>query len=384
MLSKIRILSLLLASSLSLPAAIGVEKVADGFERPVWAGTPPGTSGKLWIMEQAGQVWIVDEKTGQRSEQPFLDIRSDVSRRGNEEGLLGLAFSPDFETSGRYYVNFTDNERHTRIVRFLSADRATTDPSTAEVLLRYQQDFDNHNGGWIGFGPDGMLYIANGDGGSGNDPRERAQDLDSLLGKLLRIDVSGDEGYTIPPDNPFAKRKSAKPEIYSYGLRNPWRCSFDRETGDFWSADVGQGLWEEINFMPRGEGSGANYGWRLREGLMETAGGVGGRKPRGAIDPVYVYRHGSGPLEGISVTGGYVYRGPIDELQGRYFFGDYQNPRIWSFVLENGKVADFKDHTDELQPNGGRINLIASFAENNEGDLYIIDHGGPVYRIVGR
>ncbi len=382
---RTRILLAFVTSTISLPGAIGVEEVAKGFERPVWAGVPPGTDGKLWIMEQAGQVWIIDEESGGRAEKPFLDIRSEVSRRGNEEGLLGLAFAPDFQTSGRYYVNFTDNDQHTRIVRFTSKDRTTTDPDTAEVLLRYKQDFNNHNGGWIAFGPDGMLYIGNGDGGAGNDPKQRAQDLDTLLGKLLRIDVSGERGYTVPSDNPFVNRTSAKPEIYAFGLRNPWRCSFDRETGDLWIGDVGQGLWEEINFMPRSEGAGANYGWRLREGDVETPEpGVGGRKPPGAVDPVYVYKHGAGPLEGISVTGGYLYRGPVRELQGRYIFGDYQNPRIWSFVIEDGKAADLVDHTSELQPEGGRINLVASFAENNEGDVYIIDHSGSIYRIENR
>ena len=381
------LLSPLLSGLLVLPcsAAIGVKRVAGDFERPVWVGMPTGSEGKLWVMEQAGRVWLVDLATGERAKEPFLDIRSDVSRRGNEEGLLGLAFARDFSKSGRFYVNFTDNDQHTRIVRFVSKDGRKTDPSTAEVLLRFKQDFRNHNGGWIDFGPDGMLYIGNGDGGSANDPKQRAQALDTFLGKILRIDVSPATGYKVPPDNPFVRRKGAKPEIWAYGVRNPWRCSFDRKTGDFWMGDVGQNAWEEINFMPRGKGSGANYGWRPREGLVETpTGGAGGSKPRGAVEPVYVYKHGSGKDQGVSVTGGYVYRGPISELQGRYVFADYQNPRIWSFRLERGKAADFKDHTSELQPEGGRINLIASFAEDHQGNLFIVDHTGPIYQIVAR
>lgn len=373
------------ASSISTHAKIGVEKVASGFERPVWAGMPTGSTGKLWVMEQAGQVWVVDLKTGERAANPFLDIRADVSRKGNEEGLLGLAFAPDFQKSGRYYVNFTDTKGFTRIVRFISPDRLTTDPSTAEVILKFKQPYSNHNGGWTGFGPDGMLYIGNGDGGSGNDPEGNGQALNTLLGKILRIDVSTKTGYRVPQDNPFLNRNDAKPEIWAFGVRNPWRCSFDRVTGDFWMADVGQNHWEEINFMPRSKGAGANYGWRLREGSNETPKkNIGGNAPLGAVDPVYVYKHGGGANEGSSVTGGYVYRGPIKELQGRYIFADYQNPRIWSLRINQGKADDFQDHTDTLQPKDGKIMLISSFAEDHDGGLFIVSHAGTIYRIVDR
>jgi glucose/arabinose dehydrogenase len=377
--------TLFLASLSAAHAGIATKEVAKGFERPVWAGVPKGMNGKIWVMEQGGKVWIVDEKTGEREKEPFLDVSGDITRKGNEEGLLGLAFAPDFRKTGRFYVNYTDKEAQTRIVRFTSADRKTTKHSTEEIVMKYPSEFQNHNGGWLDFGPDGMLYIGNGDGGSGNDPHHRGQDLASHLGKILRIDVSPETGYKVPSDNPFIEDKNAKPEIWAYGVRNPWRCSFDRETGDFWIGDVGQNAWEEIDFMPNGKGAGANYGWRLREGLIATPKPqIGGNSPSGAIDPVYVYKHGTGDLEGLSVTGGYVYRGPIKELQGRYVFGDYQNPRIWSFKLENGAVSDLKDHTKELQPAGGRINLIASFAEDNSGNLFIIDHTGPIYRIIAQ
>lgn len=385
MISKFSWMGLWLVMSVGSHAEIGVELVAKGFERPLWAGAPQGATGGLWVMEQAGRVWIVDEKTGERAAEPFLDIRGEVSRKGNEEGLLGMAFAPDFATSGRFYVNFTDKKQQTRIARFTSADRRTTPAKSQEVLLRFSQPHRNHNGGWLDFGPDGMLYIGTGDGGSGNDPDNRAQNLNGLLGKMLRIDVSPATGYQVPGENPFVGRENAKPEIWAYGLRNPWRCSFDRATGDFWIGDVGQNHWEEVNFMRKGEGAGANYGWRLREGSVATpAKKVGGAKPKGVVEPVYVYPHGNSDDQGLSVTGGYVYRGPVKELQGRYVFADYQNPRIWSFVLKGGKAADFKDHTQALQPGGGRINLIASFAEDHTGNLYIIDHTGPVYRIVGR
>lgn len=379
------LLTLFLASFVNSQARIQVEEVAKGFERPLWVGVAKGFAGKLWVVEQAGQIWIIDEKTGEREKQPFLDIRSIVSRQANEEGLLGLAFSPDFQKSGRFYVNFTDKEAQTQIVRYTSEDRQTTSPSTAEVILKYPSEFNNHNGGWLGFGPDNMLYIANGDGGSSNDPNRHGQALDSYLAKILRIDVSPKVGYKVPADNPFLSNKSAKPEIWAYGVRNPWRCSFDRETGDFWMGDVGQNHMEEINFIEKGKAAGANYGWRLREGEIETPKNeVGGPAPENAIEPVYTYKHGGGDREGRSVTGGYVYRGPIKELQGRYIFADYQNPRIWSFELKRGKPTGFKDHTKDLQPKDGRINLISSFAEDLEGNLFIIDHTGPIYRIVDR
>ncbi|MES2440295.1 MAG: PQQ-dependent sugar dehydrogenase [Verrucomicrobiota bacterium] len=385
MLRKTSIATTFLATLAIAHAEIGVEQVAKGFERPVWAGVPKGIKGKLWVMEQGGKVWIVDDKTGERGAEPFLDVSGDVTRKGNEEGLLGLAFSPDFAKSGRFYVNYTDKEKQTRIVRFISKDGKTTDHATEEVLMKYPSEFENHNGGWLDFGPDNMLYIGNGDGGAGDDPNKRGQALDTLLGKILRIDVSPEKGYKSPSDNPFLNSKDAKPEIWAYGVRNPWRCSFDRETGDFWIGDVGQNRLEEINYMPKGKASGANFGWRLREADKENPKkDVGGPMPDGAIDPVYVYKHGMKDDEGLSVTGGYVYRGPIKELHGRYVFGDYQNPRIWSFALKNGKASGFEDHTKALQPEGGRINLISSFAEDNDGNLFIVDHTGPIYRVISK
>jgi glucose/arabinose dehydrogenase len=375
----------LIAGAMHSHAEIAVKQIVAGFERPIWAGVPKGVTGKLWVIEQAGKVWIVDLKTGLRSAKPFLDVSHEVSRKGNEEGLLGLAFAPDFLKSGRFYVNYTDKEQQTKIVRYVSKDHQTTAADSAEVVLKYPSEFENHNGGWLGFGPDGLLYIGNGDGGSGNDPNNHGQSLDTQLGKILRIDVSPAKGYKVPAGNPFVADPKAKPEIWAYGLRNPWRCSFDRQTGDFWIGDVGQNATEEINCIPKGKGAGANLGWRLREADQATPKeGVGGPLPTPATEPVYVYPHGTKENQGLSVTGGYVYRGAIPELQGRYVFGDYQNPRIWSFLRVDGKATDFKDHTQALQPAGGRINLVASFAEDNAGELYIIDHSGPIYQIVGR
>jgi len=365
-------------------AGIASELLIKGLERPVWVGAPPSAKGKIWVMEQAGTIWIVDLNSGKRSTKPFLEITDRVTRKSNEQGLLGLAFAPDFEKSGKFYVNYNEKGGDTRIVRFVTRNGATTDASKGETVYKFKQPFGNHNGGWLDFGPDGYLYIATGDGGAANDPKNLAQDLTSPLGKLLRLDVSGSKGYQVPADNAFNGKKGALPEIHAIGLRNPWRCSFDRETGDFWIGDVGQNHWEEINFIENGKFGGLNFGWRLREGEIKTPfKSIGGDRPDANHEPIYVYKHGSGPSEGLSVTGGFVYRGAkIAGLKGRYVFADYQNPRIWSFVQKNGKATDFTDHTSELQPKGGRINLISSFGEDADGELYLADHSGTVYRIV--
>lgn len=365
---------------------LATELLVKGFDRPVWAGAPSSVKDRLWVMEQAGTVWIVDLKTGKRSEKPFLKINDQVTRKSNEQGLLGLAFSPDFEKSGKYYVNYNRMDGDSVVARYISINAQTTDSASAEIIFEYDQPFGNHNGGWLEFGPDGFLYIATGDGGAGNDPKNLAQDMSSPLGKVLRLDVSGEKGYKVPNTNPYLNDKDVHPLIVASGLRNPWRCSFDRKTGDFWIADVGQNHWEEINVVSLKDIGKKNFGWRLREGDIETPKkSVGGAAPSNHVEPVYVYKHGNGSKEGLSVTGGYVYRGSkIPSFVGRYIFADYQNPRIWSFVVKGGKASDFKDHTSELQPESGRINLIPAFAEDASGELYLVDHSGAVYRIVGK
>lgn len=380
-----KILPLLAAAAIGLScattASARLQKIADNFKRPVWAGMPKGSSGVLWVMEQAGTIRLLDLKTGKTSEKPFLDIEERVTRQGNEQGLLGLAFAADFRDSGRYYVYYNDKKDRTVVSRFVSENKLTTDPNSEEILVKFDQPYRNHNGGWIDFGPDGMLYIGSGDGGAANDPKNAGQDLGTLLGKILRIDVSPEKGYKLPADNPFLGQQGVRPEIWAYGLRNPWRCSFDRKTGDFWIGDVGQNNWEEINWMARGKGAGANYGWRLREGEIATPkNNIGGSRPDGNVEPVYVYHHGQGPLEGLSVTGGYVYRGPIQSLQGRYIFADYQLPRIWSFRIEDGKAVDLIDHSTDWKPEDG-FKLISSFAEDNDGQLYVISLSGELFII---
>lgn len=363
-------------------AKIAAVLLAKDFKAPLWAESPQGVSDHLWVVEKAGRIYLLNTKTGERA--PFLDISDRIDIKMVEQGLLGMAFSEDYLKSGRFYLYYTNRKGDTEVVRFTAhgEGRRKCDPASSELLLSIDQNARNHNGGWLGIGPDGYLYIATGDGGASYDPKNHSQDLSTHLGKLLRIDVSAKSGYAIPADNPFVDTSKAKPEIYAYGLRNPWRCSWDRETGDFYIADVGQRKWEEVNYMPAGQGRGANYGWRPREGLVKTDKKVGGGKPSQAIDPIYTYRHGGGALEGVSVTGGYVYRGPIQELQGKYFFADFANPRIWSFEVENGKAVNLEDWTKRLKSKDVDINMVASFGEDHEGNLLIISHAGSIYRIV--
>lgn len=368
---------------MAIHGKIGTRLLGSGFKQPVWLSCPDGERNAVWVVEKEGRIVILNRVTGKKHD--FLDITPLIKIRMNEQGLLGLAFSDDYSESGRFYVYFTNVDGDTEICRFTASghQKQHCDPSTRELLLKIKQSARNHNGGWIDFGPDGFLYIATGDGGSANDPLNHGQDLSTHLGKLLRIDVSPEKGYNIPADNPFLEQASAMPEIYAYGLRNPWRCSWDRATGDFYIADVGQNHWEEINFVPAGQGKGANYGWRLREGMIATPkNNVGGPAPLNAINPVYVYKHGRKDNEGLSVTGGYVYRGPIESLHGKYFFADYANPRIWSIEVKNGKAGNFQDWTQQLKPTRGTLNLIASFGEDSDGNLFIVSHSGDIHQIV--
>lgn len=362
-----------------LNAAPMWKAIAKDLRLPTWAGFVPGKTNLLWVIEQDGVINEID--LGSQEKKIILDMRDRVERKGSEEGLLGLAFEPTFATSGRFYINYVNKKKCTSIER-LTYRNHLVDADSRETLLEYKQDFENHNGGWLDFGPDNMLYIGNGDGGSANDPKQRAQDLSTPLGKILRIDVSSARGYEIPKDNPFVNQANARPEIWCYGLRNPWRCSFDPSTGDFWIADVGQNQWEEINHIHHKQGFGANFGWRLREGLIATpAKQVGGDAPKEHIEPVYVYKHGSGAFEGFSVTGGHVYRGPIRELQGRYVFADYQNPRVWSFKLVNNKAIDIQDHSNDWSKSGAKPAKISAFTVDVAGNLYAVDHVGVIYQL---
>jgi glucose/arabinose dehydrogenase len=248
-----------------------------------------------------------------------------------------------------------------------------------EKLLTVPQDFRNHNGGWIGFGPDNFLYIGLGDGGSGNDPKQRARDMSNLLGKILRIDVSNKTGYEIPKDNPFRSEPDSRDEIYAFGLRNPWRCCWDMKTNMLYIADVGQNHWEEINAVSQDELKGADFGWRIREATHATPmKSVGGKKPKAAIDPIFEYDHATGK----SITGGYVYRGKIKSIQGQYFYADWITPKIWSITYDGKKVTEEKDWTQLFAQKGKPIKAISSFGQDPQGELYIISHVGNIYAIV--
>ncbi|HET6617798.1 MAG TPA: PQQ-dependent sugar dehydrogenase [Gemmatimonadota bacterium] len=353
------------------PVRMGLETVVEGLDFPVWLTSPPDDP-RLFVVEKDGQVVIVEN--GAPLPNPFLDLSGQVST-GSEQGLLSLAFHPDYAANGRFFVNFTDPAGDTRVVeyRVSSADPDRADPGSARVVLSIEQPFSNHNGGLVLFGPDGMLYVGMGDGGSGGDPQGNGQDLGALLGKMLRIDVDGGQPYASPQDNPFVETAGARPEVWAYGLRNPWRFSFDRETGDLYIADVGQNRIEEVNAVS-GAGRGLNYGWNVMEGTSCF-------EPREGCDqggltlPVTEYDHS----EGCSVTGGYVYRGAaIPDLRGTYLYSDYCSGFVSGFRFANGHAENERRFT-ELEP---ADHSVSSFGEDAAGELYIVTAGGGVYKIV--
>lgn len=355
-------------------AAPSLKLVTKGLKEPIWATSTKSAPKYLYILEKPGVIKIFNQSSKTLLPTPFLDITSKIKIKMNEQGLLGMAFSPDFSKTGRFYLNYTNLKGDTHISRFTCDPKNPLQANTAseQVLLKIDQDSRNHNGGWLGFGPDNLLYIATGDGGSAFDPKNRAQDLSQLLGKILRIHVGGPAGYSIPSTNPFLNVSGARPEIYAYGLRNPWRCSWDRKTKDFYIADVGQKLKEEINFVPAGKGKGANYGWRKREGLIATPK-VGADSVNQQYDPIYTYDHGAGSNQGISITGGFVYRGSVSALRGKYFFADWANPRLWSIEVKGGKATNFQDWTAPLNLHKNQIYKISSFAEDANGEMYLMD-----------
>jgi glucose/arabinose dehydrogenase len=350
---------------------VALELVASGLEFPLGL-TAPEADSRLFVVEKGGRIRIV--RDGALLPEPFLDISATVSR-GSEQGLLGLAFHPDYATTGRFFVDYTDSDGNTRISAWrVSADADRADAASEEVLLTIEQPFSNHNGGGFAFGPDGYLYVGMGDGGSGGDPLGNGRDLGDLLGSLLRIDVNGPSGYAIPADNPFVGREGARGELWDLGLRNPWRFSFDRGTGDLYIADVGQGEREEIDVATRasGGGRGLDYGWNVMEGSICYGGGSCDRT--GLALPVTEYSHD----QGCSVTGGYVYRGTaVPAIQGHYFYADYCQGWVRSFRLQDGAASDPRDWP-ALAPGGP----VASFGEDAAGELYVLDAGGSVYRVV--
>lgn len=337
-------------------------------------------NGRLYVTEQLGYIRII-EQGGNVLSRPFLNIFNKVTpttvSNTYEQGLLGLAFSPTYATDGYFYVNYTNKagQGNTVIARYhVSSDPDSVDPSTEQILLTYTQPYTNHNGGCMKFGNDGYLYISSGDGGDAGDPGDRAQDLAENLGKILRIDVSGGGAYTIPPTNPFITTMGANPEIWSYGWRNPWRFSFDRLTHDMWIADVGQNVWEEIDFQPAASVGGENYGWRCYEGNAVFNTLLSCASPITQTPPVFVYSHST--TGGCAVTGGFVYRGTAQPaLYGYYFFADYCNSTIYAIDPLNG------NDTSKAGVFPGRA--ISTFGEDDNGELFAGDLGnGTVYKIV--
>jgi glucose/arabinose dehydrogenase len=357
------------------------------FEAPLYVAQPPGEGNDLYVVEKGGRIVLVDD--GEPLEQPFLDLSGEVST-GSEQGLLSVAFAPDYARSGRLYVNFTDTEGDTRIQEFRRDDDDSTraDPASRRELLRIEQPFDNHNGGLLLFGPDGLLYVGTGDGGSGGDPMRNGQSLSTLLGKILRIDPgpAADRPYAIPSANPFVDEPGARGEVYSYGLRNPWRFSFDRLGGALSIGDVGQDSLEEIDLVARGEGRGANFGWSAFEGNERFNDD---QEASGHIPPVLTYPLGGGvelaelaqldSAGACAVTGGYVVRDEsLRSLYGRYLYGDFCVGQLRSFPARPGRQA-----TDD-RPLGVEVPQLSSFGEDNRGRIYATSLDGPVYRLAPR
>ncbi len=366
-------------------ATLGLSEVATGLSRPLWVVAPPGDVGRSFIVEQSGTVRIVDD--GEVLPAPFLDLRSRVSCCG-EQGLLSLVFHPRYAENRWFFVNYTDRTGATIVARWrVSNDPNLAEPDSERVLLRIRQDFSNHNGGQLAFGPDGMLYVGMGDGGAGGDPNERAQDPTSLLGKLLRldVDVEGEPYVAVPADNPRAEEGLPLGLIWASGLRNPWRFSFDSATGGLYLSDVGQNAREEINVQPAASPGGENYGWDIFEGTAcfePPPPGPTCPDPTGTfVEPVHEYDHPTG----CSITGGFVYRGcRMPDLHGTYFYSDFCNPFVRTFQLVEGVASNHRDRAPELVADGTALAGVTSFGLDAAGEIYVTTLGGSVYRIAPR
>lgn len=366
------------------------ERVASGLARPVFVTAPPGDTERLFIVEQRGSggqstrgdIRILRLSDNTLLSTPFLTITG--LNTGSEQGLLGLAFHPNYAENGYFYVNYTSsNTTFVRRYQVSAGNPNVANPNSGLTILSFAQPQSNHNGGWIAFGPDGYLYIANGDGGGAGDTSNNAQTMTTRLGKMLRIDVDSATPFAIPPDNPFVGPIPGLDEIWAYGLRNPWRCSFDRATGDLYIADVGQFTWEEISVQPANSTGGENYGWRCYEG-NHTFNVSGCPSSQTMVFPIHEYNHSAGRC---SITGGYVYRGSeIPEMYGHYFFADYCGGQIYTLEYTGSPNPPVVNRTSELAPGGGLgISSISSFGEDANGELYICDlMGGEVFRIKRR
>jgi glucose/arabinose dehydrogenase len=354
---------LLTACEATANPVVSFERVFDevALEQPVWLEQHPTDDGLWYAIEQEGR--IVSWRADTQKKRVVLDLVKSV-KDGGERGLLGMAFHPEFPKKPYVYVNYTfqGKELVTRIARFTTKDGGKTfDPGSQKILLTYAQPYANHNGGQVSFGPDGKLYIGTGDGGAGGDPKNHGQNPKTLLGAILRIDVDAGDPYGVPADNPFASGDKGAPEVWAYGLRNPWRFSFDGDT--IWAGDVGQNAWEEIDVVRRG----GNYGWNVWEGKHCYKGDS--CSSEGYVMPVLEYSHDVGQ----SVTGGYVYRGEkVAKLRGHYIYGDFVSGRVWGWDIAKAKNKLLAKTSYN----------IASFAQDRAGELYVIDYSGRIFRIV--
>jgi glucose/arabinose dehydrogenase len=352
---------------------LALREIATGLDFPLFLTAAPGDQTRLFVVEKTGRIRVI--RNGTLLALPFLDMSAKVSN-GGEQGLLGLAFHPGYASNGRFVIYYTDPSGDTRVSVFqVSSNAEVADPASEQIILTVNQPFSNHNGGMVVFGPDGKLYIGLGDGGSGGDPQGNGQNRNTLLGKILRLDVSSTGQASVPATNPFVGQAGARPEIWSYGLRNPWRFSFDRATGDLYIADVGQNAREEIDASTSAGpfGRGLNYGWNTMEGTACYSPPTGCNRS-GLTLPVLDYDHG----QGCSVTGGYVYRGDaVPALRGTYFYADYCNGWVRSFRLQGGAVTGQIDWAT-LRPGG----QITSFGEDGKGEIYVMISSGKVFQIV--
>ncbi|MGZ4305041.1 MAG: PQQ-dependent sugar dehydrogenase [Solirubrobacteraceae bacterium] len=360
------------ASDNATAAAKGIKLMQVGtFHAPIYLAGAPGDTHRLFVVEKAGRIIVV--VNGHRRSRPFLDITHLVQSSANEQGLLGLAFAPDYQQSGRFYVAYTIANNDVRIAQYRRSggNPGLASAGSARIVLTVSHRFDNHTGGQRAFGPDGDLYIGIGDGGSEDDPMNLGQNTSVLDGKILRISPGANGGYSIPAGNPFIGKPGRRPEIWAYGLRNPWRFSFDRATGDLAIGDVGQDKYEEIDFAPHGVGKRANYGWSIFEGRSRFKHG----SAPGAVFPVLVAPHSAGYC---AIIGGYVVRDhSLPSLYGRYLFGDDCKPQINSVKLSPGRARGNRS-------TGLSVHAMSSFGEDTAGHVYAVSLAGPVYRIAAR
>ena len=375
-------------------ATLSSKLIADGFKKPIFVTSHPEDASLLYVVEQGGRIKIINN--GKAAVTPFLDIDKRVvnpNRPGDERGLLGFAFHPNHAKNGKFYVNYMNNDGYTVVSEFSVKSKKKADHTSERILFDLEQPYGNHNGGHMEFGPDGYLYISIGDGGKAGDPLNAGQDLNTLFGKVIRIDVNT-HPYGIPKSNPYYGQKDKRGEVWAWGFRNVWRFSFDRKTGDIYYGDVGQNKWEEVNYEPAGSPGGVNYGWRLME-ASHCYNPKNNCLKDGLTMPIVEYPNDANYMvvlgggsqadaEGCSVTGGYVYRGKeITGLQGYYLFGDYCSGNIWTFKVLNGKAVEFKNRTEEINlANGEFTTYISSFGEDAKGEFYIVEYNGGIYKLI--